>query len=294
MKPQRLPSPPFLENHTPTAPTFAYHGAAVIVMKMLCKWYGRSPALMLIKLCYAVKAVCHRGPCESDRSLVTPSGIHQRSLMGGTLSLVAEFTPKGVTYRSTATVYKVCKDTIAFIFWFKCERRSVSPSLTFRWWNFNNFLPPCTCKQYKSTEESNRHHLYINWCSCVPQRRGRTIYRNYILAAPYVHNVGNSVGKGDTNTPSALLHDILLCLKFQAEMGPEQNGAISLSEAVSTLITESFSVVPMLTGMQMISFVWFLSAPVCCSAPSCLTFVQYHQLHIFSCFPPSHVKATGH
>lgn len=57
------------------------------MIKLLCKWYGRSSALLLIKVCYTVKAVCHRGPCESAQSLVTPLGIHQRFLMGGMVSL---------------------------------------------------------------------------------------------------------------------------------------------------------------------------------------------------------------
>lgn len=53
-------------------------------MKMLCKSYRRSSTLMPIKLCYTVKAVCHRGPCESGQSLVSPSSIYQRFLMDGT------------------------------------------------------------------------------------------------------------------------------------------------------------------------------------------------------------------
>lgn len=57
------------------------------MIKLLCKWCGRSSALLLIKVCYTVKAVCHRGPCESAQSLVTPLGIHQRFLMGGMVSL---------------------------------------------------------------------------------------------------------------------------------------------------------------------------------------------------------------
>lgn len=52
---------------------------APTVMKLLRKWYGRSSALMLIKLCCAVKAVCHKGHCESNQSLVPPLGIHQHS-----------------------------------------------------------------------------------------------------------------------------------------------------------------------------------------------------------------------
>lgn len=59
----------------------------ITMIKLLCKWYGRSSALSLIKVCYTVKAVCHRGPCESAQSLVTPLGIHQRFLMGGMVSL---------------------------------------------------------------------------------------------------------------------------------------------------------------------------------------------------------------
>lgn len=59
----------------------------ITMMKLLCKWDGRSSALSLIKVCYTVKAVCHRGPCESAQSLVTPLGIHQRFLMGGMVSL---------------------------------------------------------------------------------------------------------------------------------------------------------------------------------------------------------------
>lgn len=43
--------------------------------------------LLLIKPCYTVKAVCHWGPCESEQSLVTPSHIYQRFLVGGTVSL---------------------------------------------------------------------------------------------------------------------------------------------------------------------------------------------------------------
>lgn len=57
------------------------------MIKLLRKWDGRSSALSLIKVCYTVKAVCHRGPCESAQSLVTPLGIHQRFLMGGMVSL---------------------------------------------------------------------------------------------------------------------------------------------------------------------------------------------------------------
>lgn len=67
--------------------------------------------------------------------------------MGGTLSLVVEFIPKGVTYRSTATVStycKVCKDTV--------------DTITFV---FDSNAPPSTCKQGKSTEESHRHCLYV-------------------------------------------------------------------------------------------------------------------------------------
>lgn len=52
---------------------------APTVMKLPRKWYGRSSALMLIKLCCAVKAVCHKGHCESNQSLVPPLGIHQHS-----------------------------------------------------------------------------------------------------------------------------------------------------------------------------------------------------------------------
>lgn len=72
----------------PTALTITQHRAhSHTMIKMLCKSYGRSSTLRLIKPCYTVKAVCHLGPCESEQSLVTPSGIYQRLLVGGTLSL---------------------------------------------------------------------------------------------------------------------------------------------------------------------------------------------------------------
>lgn len=66
-------------NHTTQTP----HSHTM--MKMLCKSYGRSPTPMPIKPCYTVKAVCHRGPCESEQSLVTPSGIYQRFLVDGSV-----------------------------------------------------------------------------------------------------------------------------------------------------------------------------------------------------------------
>lgn len=59
----------------------------ITMIKLWSEWYGRSSALLLIKVCYSVKAVCHRGPCESAQSSVTPLGIHQRFLMGGMVSL---------------------------------------------------------------------------------------------------------------------------------------------------------------------------------------------------------------
>lgn len=73
----------------------AHHGNccrcdAVAMMKMLGKWYGRSSTLMLIKLCYTVKAVCHKGLCESNQSLVTPLGIHQHSPCGRLIVLGME------------------------------------------------------------------------------------------------------------------------------------------------------------------------------------------------------------
>lgn len=81
---------PLLRVHTQTTPTKLaithQRPHSQTMMKMFCKSNGRSSTLMLIKPCYTVRAVCHRGPCESEQSLVTPSGIYQRFLVGGTVS----------------------------------------------------------------------------------------------------------------------------------------------------------------------------------------------------------------
>lgn len=60
------------------------------MMKMPGWWYGRSSSLMLIKPCYTVKAVCHKGLCESNQPLVTPLGIHQHSPWGRLVVLGTE------------------------------------------------------------------------------------------------------------------------------------------------------------------------------------------------------------
>lgn len=70
-----------------TLPTTQRTRLSRTMMKMLCKLYGRSSSLRPIKPYYRVRTVCHTGPCESEQSLVTPSGIYQRFLLDGTVSL---------------------------------------------------------------------------------------------------------------------------------------------------------------------------------------------------------------
>lgn len=91
-----------------------------------------------------------------------------------------------------------------------------------------------TCRPSKSALQ----HNHIKQVGCWEWTEA------FFLFFVFFFITGNSNGKGDTNTcHRSTWHPGLFWIPVKAVMGPEQNGAISLSEAVNALITESFSAV---------------------------------------------------
>lgn len=235
------------------------------MMKMLCKWDGRSSTRVPIKPRYS-KGCLSRGRCETQQSLVTHSGIHQTLLVDGTVPL-----EENSFQRAQCTVEVSCK-----------ELCSSFPSGRVK----GKHKMRCGQKDYCALIVQRRiwiirvqksdFGIYIvlnSWFNSWPAYGSECISETLTWLSvssqqiSFIHNPmkqvscwegtedfpfsffcffipGNSNRKGTQTTCQRSTWRLgLFWIPVEAAMGPEQSGALSLSQAAGALITESFSVV---------------------------------------------------